>query len=80
MKDNSYIYLYPNINLEEKEIQLNCKVILLVGQTGSGKSTMIDLIINYLMGIDFDDVIRYKLVDERELLTKSSYNNSESLT
>ncbi len=32
--------------------------------TGTGKTTLIDSMINYLMGIEFYDKFRYKLIDE----------------
>ena len=40
------------------------KVVMLVGATGSGKSTMIDAIVNYMFGIKWDDEYRLKLVPD----------------
>lgn len=40
------------------------KTILLVGATGSGKSTLVDGIVNYIMGVNFDDPFRFTLVKE----------------
>ena len=42
--------------------------LLVMGQTGAGKTTLVDSILNYLLGIDYYDKFRYKLVDETELL------------
>ena len=42
--------------------------LLVMGQTGAGKTTFIDSFINYMLGIEFYDNFRYKLVDERELI------------
>ena len=42
--------------------------ILIMGQTGAGKTTLVDAYLNYLLGIDFYDEFRYKLVDERDLI------------
>ena len=39
------------------------KVLLLVGATGSGKSTLIDGIVNYVLGVSWKDDVRYKLTD-----------------
>jgi len=37
---------------------------LVVGKTGSGKTTFIDSFCNYLLGIKLYDKFRYRLVDE----------------
>lgn len=39
---------------------------MLVGATGSGKSTLVDGIINYVMGVSFDDPFRFTLVQLEE--------------
>ena len=35
--------------------------------TGSGKTTFIDSFINFVMGVEFYDKFRYKLIDERKI-------------
>ena len=42
------------------------KTILLVGATGSGKSTLVDGIINYVTGVNWKDPYRFTLVDLEE--------------
>ena len=42
------------------------KVILLAGETGSGKTTLINFIVNQLYGIEFQDKFRFKLIDDNE--------------
>lgn len=42
------------------------KTIMLVGATGSGKSTIIDGIVNYVMGVNFDDPFRFTLMQLEE--------------
>ena len=42
------------------------KVIMLVGATGSGKSTMIEAIFNYIFGIEWQDPYRLKLMDDNK--------------
>lgn len=39
------------------------KTIMLVGATGSGKSTLIDGFANYLFGVNWEDNFRFTLVD-----------------
>jgi hypothetical protein len=40
------------------------KTILLMGATGSGKTTMINAMINYVLGIEWEDPFRFMLVNE----------------
>lgn len=42
------------------------KTIMLVGEIGSGKSTLIDGIVNYVVGVSFDDPFRFTLVQLEE--------------
>lgn len=42
------------------------KTIMLVGATGSGKSTLVDGIVNYVMGVSFEDPFRFTLVQLEE--------------
>ena len=43
-----------------------------MGQTGAGKTTLVDSFCNYLFGIEFYDKFRYRLVDEKALYTALS--------
>ena len=38
------------------------KVLLLVGATGAGKSTLVQAMVNYMMGVKWQDDFRFKLV------------------
>ena len=42
-----------------------CYNFVVVGATGAGKTTLIDSLINFLLGVEFYDNFRYKLIDER---------------
>ena len=65
---------FPNTQLKVRKyefgksrmgpIVINEKVILLVGATGSGKTTLINSLINYVFGVEFEDAVRFKLITE----------------
>ncbi|XP_051983456.1 uncharacterized protein LOC127644354 [Xyrauchen texanus] len=42
------------------------KVILMVGETGTGKTTIINTMINYLLGVKFKDEKFYEITEEQE--------------
>ena len=67
-------YLYPEIDFTKEELN-NCKVLLIIGQTGHGKTTFINALINIYLGITIYDNFRYLLVqnennDQLESITK----------
>ena len=41
--------------------------ILVIGETGHGKSTWINALINYLQGIQLEEKVRYNLFNEKKL-------------
>ena len=42
------------------------KVVMLVGATGSGKTTHINSMINYYFGVEYEDNFRFKLITEED--------------
>uniref|UniRef100_A0A9J8BWC0 AIG1-type G domain-containing protein n=1 Tax=Cyprinus carpio carpio TaxID=630221 RepID=A0A9J8BWC0_CYPCA len=53
------------------------KVILMVGQTGTGKTTIINTMVNYLLGVKFEDQEFYYITEENEDKDQSQSQTSE---
>ena len=65
-KNGLNYYIYPKIDLsiEEKQYSSN---IMVIGETGVGKSTWIHCFINYMQSINIEENNRYLLFDEEKL-------------
>ena len=66
-------YLYPNSIFNEEE-EKECISLLLLGETGAGKTTFLNSLINFVLKVNYSDNYRYLLVNEKES------NNSLSQT
>ncbi|XP_023282635.1 uncharacterized protein LOC111670230 [Seriola lalandi dorsalis] len=53
------------------------KTIMVVGATGSGKTTLINGMINYILRVDWDDNWRFKLINEETNKTQACSQTSE---
>ncbi len=60
--------------------EIKKKTILLVGATGSGKTTWINAMINYVLGVEWDDPFRFLLVDEKVRRPSQAHSQTQSVT
>ncbi|XP_030607828.1 uncharacterized protein LOC115795848 [Archocentrus centrarchus] len=53
------------------------RTVMLMGATGAGKSTLINGMINYILGVEWEDDYRFKLVDEDQSASQAHSQTSE---
>ncbi|KAK4030164.1 hypothetical protein OUZ56_023140 [Daphnia magna] len=56
------------------------KIIILMGATGSGKTTLINGMINYILGVRWNDSFRFKCVRDEENVRSQAYSQTSSVT
>ena len=72
------IYLYPQTNFtkEEKDKSTN---IMVIGETGTGKSFWLHNLVNYIQNIQLEENNRYYLFDEKNLGDQYDKQHGEKL-
>ncbi|KAL7386036.1 hypothetical protein ABVT39_003220 [Epinephelus coioides] len=60
-----------------KEVTKPNRTIMVLGATGAGKSTLINGMINYILGVQWEDSYRFKLVDEDQSKSQAHSQTSE---
>ncbi|XP_060538026.1 uncharacterized protein LOC117658294 [Pantherophis guttatus] len=66
------VYQFGKVNLEVPN-----KMILVTGATGCGKTTLINGMINYILGVQWEDNFRFKLIHEITQRSKAGSRTSE---
>ena len=72
-KNGLDFYVYPEENLKYSEIERSIN-IMVIGETGVGKSTWLHCILNYLQEIQIEEKNRYYLFNEKKL--QEEYNRN----
>ncbi|KAG8141079.1 hypothetical protein E2320_003708 [Naja naja] len=67
----------PSKELGKKNPEVPNKVILVMGATGCGKTTLINGMINYILGVQWEDNFRFKLIHETNQRSEAGSSTSE---
>ena len=65
---------------ELKSLNSEEKVILMVGQTGAGKTTLINTFANYIYGVEWSNDFRLRVIDENESGASASQSQTQNIT
>ena len=66
----SHVYIKKSSRVKEE------KVVMLLGATGVGKTTIINRMLNYILDINYIDLFRFQLIEETGLLETNSQTRS----
>uniref|UniRef100_A0A665TB93 Septin-type G domain-containing protein n=1 Tax=Echeneis naucrates TaxID=173247 RepID=A0A665TB93_ECHNA len=71
-----HIGTVAKMTVGEKNLSKENKTILLVGETGAGKSSLVNTLLNFAMGVKFEDDIWFEIV-ERETRSQAESQTSD---
>ncbi|RXN31255.1 Stonustoxin subunit alpha [Labeo rohita] len=60
-----------------KNIKKGNKIIMMIGAIGAGKTTLINSMINYILGVQWEDDFRFVLIDEGKQKSQAESQTSE---
>ncbi|XP_035524263.1 uncharacterized protein LOC118332932 [Morone saxatilis] len=65
-KKENIVSTVRRTTLGERNVNKKNKTILLVGETEEGKSTLINALVNYTMGVDWKDDVWFEIVEDEQ--------------
>ncbi|RXN17953.1 hypothetical protein ROHU_017612 [Labeo rohita] len=80
--DQSELYrkmIFGERNEDKRNKDKKDKTILMVGETGTGKTTMINTIVNYILGVQREDKVWFEITDDQSHQT-SAHSQTSRIT
>ncbi|XP_056119683.1 uncharacterized protein LOC130097032 [Rhinichthys klamathensis goyatoka] len=71
--------LYRKMTFGERDLKKPHKTILLVGETGTGKTKLINVMINYMLDVQREDKVWFEITDDQSDRT-SAHSQTSSIT
>ena len=69
------LHKIKKVEIGESDFESPERVIMIVGATGAGKSTLINAMVNYMFGVAWTDDFRYKLIEDTKKTEAKSQTN-----